>query len=305
MNFGCVVVTYNRLDKLNKCLQSYDEQLSKDDVLIVVDNGSNNDTYEYLNMWALEERQLCKHLYLRLNDNGGGAFGFKKGLEKAKELNLDWCMISDDDAFLSDGFICTCKDDIKKYGNYYGAICSKVVYPNGDIQFLHRRYLHKGLLSIKETDSSNTDYEKDSFNVNLFSFVGVCIRMDVIDSVGYPDDSYFIWYDDTDLSIRVNSKYKIGCFNNMTIIHDCGNNGANNIVTFKEYYGYRNKLITLKKYYSSRYYIFYLLILKLRCISNTKKCPSRVGIIKDSIKDFKNGITGKRKDYLPGSFISK
>ena len=70
--------------------------------------------------------------------------------------------------------------------------------------------------------------------------------MSVIEDVGYPDENYFIWYDDTDLSIRINQKYKIGCFTDLVMIHDCGNNGANGIVTFKEYYGYRIDYITLK-----------------------------------------------------------
>ncbi len=302
MKFGCVVVTYNRLEKLKITLESYDKQLEENDTLIVVDNGSNQDTVEYLKKWEKTLKKLYRKIYIRMDENNGGAFGFKKGLEAATEENLEWCMISDDDAYLGENFIKNCKKHIKEQENKYGVICSKVIYPDGKIQNIHRRYLKKGILEIKEIESLETDYSKEEFDINLFSFVGVCINMRVIKEVGYPDERYFIWYDDTDLSIRINEKFKIGCFTDLVMIHDCDKNGSDGRVTFKEYYGYRNRLITLKKYYGPRYYRFYLLLLRLRCISNAKKCPERVTVIKDSIYGFYNNDIGKNKKYLPNTF---
>lgn len=303
--FGYVLVTYNRLNKLKITLSHYDDQLERDDMLIVVNNGSDDGTKEYLFDWEKQTNRKYKMICIHMEQNDGGASGFKIGLEKATQLGIDWCMISDDDAYLGNGYIKKLKDCIFKFGNDYSVFCSKVIYPNKQIQYLHRRYLKKGILGIKGISASDSDYSKFVFDINLFSFIGVCIKMSVIEDVGYPDENYFIWYDDTDLSIRINQKYKIGCFTDLVMIHDCGNNGANGIVTFKEYYGYRNRLYTLKKYFDKRYYISYLLLLRLRCISNKRKCPQRVEIIEDAIKGFYRNEKGKNIKYLPNTFKRK
>lgn len=300
IKFGCVVVTYNRLNKLKLALDTYDKQLANCDWLIVVDNHSNEDTHTYLTEWVGTEKNYNKE-YLRLEENMGGAAGFKVGLERANELGIDWCLICDDDAYLTDRFIIECKRTIRNIDSDVGAICSKVIYPNGNIQFSHRRYIKKGIFSMSEVNSSEKDYSSNSFEINLFSFVGVCLKMGIVDDVGYPDDRYFIWFDDTDMSIRVNSKYKILCYPHLVIIHDCDATVAQNTVNFKEYYGYRNKLTTLKKYYPRRVYFVYTIFLKLRTISNRKN-KTRVMIINDSINDFKQGILGKNEKYLPNTF---
>lgn len=300
VKFGCIVVTYNRLNKLKNALDAYDKQLTNCDCLIVVDNYSSEDTHTYLTEWVGTEKKYKKE-YLRLKENLGGAAGFKAGLEKANELGVDWCLICDDDAYLTDRFMSKCKNIIGDIGCEVGAICSKVIYPNGNIQLSHRRYLKKGIFSMNEINSTEKDYNSNSFEVNLFSFVGVCLRMSVVNDVGYPDDRYFIWFDDTDMSIRVNSKYKIICYPQLEIVHDCDATVAQSTVNFKEYYGYRNKLTTLKKYYSKRVYFAYIIFLKLRTISNRKN-KTRVMIINDSINDFKQGILGKNEKYLPNTF---
>lgn len=302
MKLGFLVVTYNRIDKLIKVLKSYDEQLDNDDVVIIIDNGSDDKTNTSLQYWMENRVSVFKVLIYKIEKNIGATNGFKTGLVKAKELKLDWCFIGDDDAYLGENFVKNCKKIILNIKNDIGAVTSKVVYPNNEIQKFHRRYLKKGIFNIKEINSTVDDYKKDCFEINLFSFVGVCLRMSLIEKIGYPEDKYYIWYDDTEFSIRVNEECKILCFPQLITIHDCSNIGGNGLPSYKEYYGYRNHLSMLKKHYSKRYYIFFKFLLKLRCISNFKKCYKRVTIIKDSINDFEKGIGGPSEKYLPLTF---
>lgn len=138
--FGYVLVTYNRLNKLKITLSHYDDQLERDDMLIVVNNGSDDGTKEYLFDWEKQTNRKYKMICIHMEQNDGGASGFKIGLEKATQLGIDWCMISDDDAYLGNGYIKKLKDCIFKFGNDYSVFCSKVIYPNKQIQYLHRRY---------------------------------------------------------------------------------------------------------------------------------------------------------------------
>ena len=43
-----LIVTYNRLDKLKKCLENYDKQKRKPNKIIVVDNNSNLERKNFL-----------------------------------------------------------------------------------------------------------------------------------------------------------------------------------------------------------------------------------------------------------------
>lgn len=58
--FGYVLVTYNRLNKLKITLSHYDDQLERDDVLIVVNNGSDDGTKEYLFDWEKQTNRNTK-----------------------------------------------------------------------------------------------------------------------------------------------------------------------------------------------------------------------------------------------------
>lgn len=44
---GAVIVTFNRIEKLKKALFSYESQTVVPDILIVVDNHSNDGTHEF------------------------------------------------------------------------------------------------------------------------------------------------------------------------------------------------------------------------------------------------------------------
>ncbi len=55
MKIGAVVVTYNRLDKLKKALESFEKQLYLPAYVIVADNASTDGTAQYLRQWQKEE----------------------------------------------------------------------------------------------------------------------------------------------------------------------------------------------------------------------------------------------------------
>ena len=87
---AAIVVTYNRLEDLKKCLKSIQAQEGVALDIIVVNNHSTDGTREYL------EKQTIVHS-LHLEQNLGGAGGFKAGLEYALQLESDFFWIMDDD----------------------------------------------------------------------------------------------------------------------------------------------------------------------------------------------------------------
>ena len=59
-DLGCVVVTFNRLDKLKKALQAYEVATVLPLYIIVVDNNSTDGTQEYLDSWEKNQTETQK-----------------------------------------------------------------------------------------------------------------------------------------------------------------------------------------------------------------------------------------------------
>ena len=83
-----VVVTFNRLEMLQRQLQRLAEVPELDEVL-VVDNASTDGTGEWLRTQPVTAETLA--------ENTGGAGGFSHGLERAVESGADLVWLMDDD----------------------------------------------------------------------------------------------------------------------------------------------------------------------------------------------------------------
>ena len=68
MKIGAVVVTYNRLDKLKKALESFEKQLYLPAYVIVADNASTDGTAQYLRQWQKEDAGF-KKIILTMESN--------------------------------------------------------------------------------------------------------------------------------------------------------------------------------------------------------------------------------------------
>ena len=84
-----VIVTYNRLIDLKKCLESLRNQTEKDFDIIVVNNGSTDSTQEYLS--------TCKEIRVIEQENCGGAGGFYAGMRYMFDNGYEWLWMMDDD----------------------------------------------------------------------------------------------------------------------------------------------------------------------------------------------------------------
>ena len=65
----------------------------------------------------------------------------------------------------------------------------------------HRRNLSQIGLMSKRCDKRK--YEKDCFLCDIASFCGMVIDTNLIRKIGLPHKEYFIWYDDTEYSLRI------------------------------------------------------------------------------------------------------
>ncbi|MFW9876815.1 MAG: glycosyltransferase family 2 protein [Candidatus Thorarchaeota archaeon] len=120
-----MMVTYNRLDLTQKTIDNLLKNTKHPCSLVVVDNGSKDDTPKYLQ----ELQQNCNDDLLGaiknvelilLPENKGIAEGRNRALKKADELKTKWYCTIDNDVQVPDGWLGKCIQVLSKNRNYGG-----------------------------------------------------------------------------------------------------------------------------------------------------------------------------------------
>ena len=298
-----VIVTYNRLDLLKHCLKHVECQTTPFDYIIVVDNNSSDGTDTYLNSWVVDNPN---GLIFRTEQNLGGAGGFSFGMSKVPN-NVDNVLLIDDDAIIEYDFL---ESILSHYSSDVHAYSGSVL-TDGLIDTTHRRRLTNKTFMLK-TDVDISEYSKDCFYYDLSSFCGLVISKSIVDQIGLPKQDYFIWYDDTEYSLRLKPFTKIMNVNQAKIDHRVKINNSKTL-TWKSYYGYRNQ-IDIGKHYSdhSMLYLLYRYSYHLYRITQNSflflktkndyylECAKLHGYV---LKDSFNNKLGISEKYYPGMII--
>lgn len=237
---AAVVVTYNRVDKLGRVLDSILAQSRPIDKLIVVDNASTDSTPALLSVYDDDPRIEV----LRLETNTGGAGGFSAGMERAYERGADWVWIMDDDCYTEESALERLfsghEAAEKELDRPVPYSCSLVRYTDG---------------SICEMNNPGTTWDwarliaKDqkAVLVTNCSFVSVLIPRRSIAKFGLPLVEYFIWFDDMEYTLRISADGPGVQVLDSVVTHDMPDNRGVNFGdlnpgnAWKFFYGARNE----------------------------------------------------------------
>lgn len=300
MNVDVVIVTYNRLEKLKKALACYENQTKSFRNLIVVNNHSNDGTFEFLESWKNMAAPFAKHV-INTEDNLGGSGGFYTGQKYAMTLNPDWIYLADDDAYAEPDMM----EQFYKFCDTHdadrlSAICGAVYDMEGNIAIIHRSEHKVEKNHYVRTSCPEEWYDKDFFHIDCLSYVCSFIKAEAIRKVGYVNHKYFIYSDDTEHSVRLAKYGSIVCVPNIKIMHEeaVGNTTANNEVTWKEYYVVRNQCHMLRKYFFKS--AIDKTLYRLKLCKTEGYTPIHKKLIKTALRDAWFGVLGKHKIYKPG-----
>ena len=251
-NLVAVIVTFNRLDKIEVCL---DHTLALDFYkVIVVDNCSTDGTGEWLD--TIENDKL---VVIHNETNTGGAGGFNKGFGYAAENvpEADWVVCFDDDAYPYGDIVQVFSEQV--IPEDVGSFAAAVYLPDGQISEMNRPsrnpFWHlrefafttfKGRYGFHLDDSS---YDADGpFEVDASSFVGFFMRLSLIRSghVGLPRAELFIYADDIIYVLQLRKAgYRHWFLPRAVFLHDCQTLVNQQDVyrpLWRVYYTFRNRL---------------------------------------------------------------
>jgi len=178
-----VVVTYNRLDELKKCILSLWEQTVCDFDIGIINNGSTDGTKEFLDS---ENGLIVIH-----QENLGGAGGFYTGMKYMMEHGYEWLWMMDDDGIAAPNQL----DNLMVYA-------SPQDHPILNALVLNKK--HPDKLSfhtpVKIADELKGKELTQDF---IHPFNGTLIHRSVIEKVGMIKKEMFIWGDEMEYMERL------------------------------------------------------------------------------------------------------
>lgn len=241
-NVLAVVVTYNRLGMLKKCIESLSAQTAPCDMLIV-DNHSTDGTGEYV-------RQLGgEHItYVDTGSNLGGAGGFHYGMNMACRMGCSAVWIMDDDCFPEPDALERLLEAAELVGDH-GFISSAVLWTDGHECRINRQHIVKNAYEHVEW------LKYGIVPIDQATFVSLLIPTDIIRQFGLPIKEFFIWGDDIEYTQRIAIRGRKPCYlaGKSTVIHAMKENVGSDISldSFEKIgryrYGFRNERYALRK----------------------------------------------------------
>lgn len=189
---AAVVVSYNRCSSLRVCIDSLQSQERKLDGIIVIDNGSSDSSAEMVEEFypdvALE----------KIRTNLGGAGGFAYGISVALEMGYDHAWLMDDDAIALPASLGPLMEEMEsRLPNSPGFVAATVIDENSTLLETHAPP------PIPADMNCGLHIQAPAYGAPYCTFVGVLINLEIARKTWLPMADFFIWWDDTEYTARL------------------------------------------------------------------------------------------------------
>ena len=278
-NLSIIILNYKGWKDSIDCLLSLSEQTYKDFHIILIDNGSNDESYNKISSWLIEESiyvykeyvydgqqelQISNNVDLFLiksKENHGFAKGNNIGIKFGEKLNTENCFLLNNDTVLN-------KNAIENLVSFnlknpqYSALTPQIRYyePNDEIwncggyiyPFATRKYLYPREKIERVPQQGH----------KTITLLTGCALFFNPRKCGILTEKFFFGEEDFEFSLRMRKeKKKMAVVFDSIIYHKVGaSRGESKKAIEGVYIHYLNRFIDLKSYYSYPIWVLYVLV---------------------------------------------
>ena len=237
-----IIVNWNGKEYLNDCLSSLKKQSFRDFEVILVDNGSTDDSIDFVNRYY----QDFVHI-IQIPKNKGFAGGNNVGIAASRGVYI--ALLNNDTAvdheWLAHLVLCTQSDDSigmvgSKILNYYKREeidnTGHLIYPDG---------LNRGRGRL-EIDCGQFDSKKD---ILFPSGCASLYKRKMLDEVGGFDETFFAYGDDADIGLHGRYLGYKAIYCPKAVVYHKYSGTAGMYSAMKAFYVERNRIWILFKYF--------------------------------------------------------
>lgn len=249
-----VIVNWNGKKYLKDCFNSLGRQTDQDFKVIFIDNGSEDDSIDFVKNNYLETNFPSIDI-IQLEKNTGFCFGYNTGIKKALEnKNIKYVIVLNNDTKLDENFIEKIVDCAQKHLDA-GSIQPKVTnfYDQDKIDCA-------GIYITRDGTAHNRGYgenverynkEEEIFGANGTAslFTREALEKTKFEEGEYFDNDYFAFYEDVDLAWRLKNAGFKSYFFPKALVYHVHSGTAGKASLMKAYYLHRNYFFTIIKNY--------------------------------------------------------
>ena len=244
-----VVVTYNRADLLVRMLTGLAALDRLPEAVIVVDNASTDHTPEVLAAATNPGLQV-----IRPEENLGGAGGFHRGVRAAHEQGFDRIWLMDDDVVPAPDCLTVLLAQDEACLMAVREDASGCLVEKAAIRFdLGNPLAIRPKTAMVETAYGARDRMPERVEIENVAFEGFLVRREVVEAIGLPDPSFFIFYDDVDFALRARrAGLRIWAVRDAVLVRQLDFDQQHDLSGWKGYYMYRNLFAVHLRYGENR-----------------------------------------------------
>jgi N-acetylglucosaminyl-diphospho-decaprenol L-rhamnosyltransferase len=201
---AALLLNWQQPQLTEQCLSDLADAGLGDAIVIVIDNGSRDDSVSRLR--AAIQRAAARGLraeLLELSENTGFTGGMNAGFARARELDCEFSLVLNNDLRLGRGFLQPLMDAMRADPRI-GAITPTVVYPDGLVWAQGGR-LAFGPNALQLCGHGERPAPIDEGPKAIDFAPGACVlfRTEDVVALGGFDDRYFMYWEDVELSRRL------------------------------------------------------------------------------------------------------
>jgi GT2 family glycosyltransferase len=272
-----IIPNWNGVEYLQYCLPSLEQQSYRDFEVIIIDNGSIDQSVRYI------EQDFPKYQIIKLSQNIGFSPAVNLGITQAKGEYI--ALINNDTKLETDclKYLVNVLDSQAQIG----MVAAKM------LQFYRPEYIdsagdyvdavgHANNIGLNQKDGPEFEVPKEVF---LVTGGGSLLRKRLFDEVGLFDEDYFAYFEDVDLGLRAQMRGYKGWFEPKARIYHMHKATSNRIRPFAEYLQFRNMTMTIIKDFPSVHLWRDFNWLKIILVNlNTIRFLSGQGLFKQAIQ---------------------
>lgn len=287
-----ILVNYNGAVHTLECVKSLDNVNYSNFEIIIVDNASKQEDVEILR--SLKSNKRVK--LIESNENTGFSGGNNIGLRECIKYNNDYIMLLNNDTVVEPDFINVMLND---FSNDIGLVCPKICnyYNHNEVSYAggYINTLKGGVFIYGINSLDKNEYIKPK-EITFASGCCMLMKADVIKKAGFLPEEYFLYFEDTDFSVRVSKcGYKMWYEPKAVIYH------KESVSTEKcspnyQYYFVRNRFMFIHKNIKLKNKLTAYPISCLYVIKSILKKRFNWSDSLQGLRDFLIGKTGKREN---------